>query len=133
MFATLVTVALGSMQPPAEPLKGDLQAAIWYDLEVNFWVGSGSLLASLWYEAKEDGVPDLHIRNLTCDNGRRKRRCAFDLIRDGGPKDVRGQTAPPQLRCKATFKSQDDGWKVVHIPPHGTGHSRTSLQCEESA
>ena len=106
MLAILLTLALGSMQRPAEPLKGERQAAIWHDLEENSWIGKNSWLAALWYEAGQDGVRDLHIGSLVCDEGRTKRRCAFDLARDGGPKQVRGEAAPDRLNCKATSKSE---------------------------
>lgn len=107
MLATLLTLALGSMQPPAEPLKGERQAVIWHDLEENSWMGNNSWLAALWYEAGQDRVRVLHIGSLVCDEGRTKRCRAFDLARDGGPKQLRGKAAPDRLICKATFKS---GW-----------------------
>ena len=51
MLAIILAAATASLAPPPEPLKTQLQSAIWADLELNALIGSGNWLASLWYNA----------------------------------------------------------------------------------
>jgi hypothetical protein len=129
MLAILLAAASATVGAPPEPLKGQLQSAIWADLQLNAMIGSSNWLASLWYQAGSDTVPDLHIQELTCAKTRSGHQCAFDLFRDGGPKMVLNETAPDKLACVAAFTLRSDGWSVIHTPPRGAGHSKTSMRC----
>jgi hypothetical protein len=119
-----------ALMSPAEPLRGQLHAAIWHDLLVNAMIGNGNGLASLWYNAGSDGVSDLHIGQLECSKVPAGQRCAFQLFRDGGPATAFGETAPDKLQCDAMFIMQKDGWAVRHTPPRKAGHSKTSMRCK---
>lgn len=130
MLSFFLTLAAASLTPPSEPLKGQLQSAIWADLQLNAMIGNGNWLASLWYNAGSDTSPDLHIRKLTCSQAGSAQRCSFELRRDGGPKRAMGDTAPDVLVCFADFAPTDDGWSVSHTLPHKAGHSQTSMRCE---
>ena len=130
MSAHILIAIAASLTPPSEPLKGQLQSAIWADLQLNGMIGNGNRLASLWYNAGSDTVSDLHIRELTCLQVGSVQRCSFALYRDGGPKKVMGETAPDALMCLADFRRIDGGWSVSHTPPRKVGHSRTSMQCK---
>lgn len=130
MFALLLTALAASLTAPTEPLKGQLQSAIWADLQLNAMIGNGNWLASLWYNAGSDTASDLHIRELTCSQDGSVQRCSFALHRDGGPKEVMGETAPDALICLADFGKTDDGWSISHTPPHKVGHSQTSMRCK---
>ncbi len=130
MRALLLAAVVAFLTPPSEPLKGQLQSAIWADLRLNAMIGNGNWLASLWYNAESDTVSDLHIRELTCSQGGSVQRCSFELHRDGGPQKAMGETAPDALVCVADFNRTDDGWSVSHTPPHKVGHSQTSTRCK---
>ena len=130
MLAIFLSAAAASLAPPSEPLKKQLQSAIWADLQLNGMIGSGNWLASLWYDAGSGTAPDLHIVELRCLQGRSGQRCSFELVRDGGPTMVLGETAPDKLTCVARFARTKEGWSVVHTPPRKAGHSQTSMQCE---
>jgi hypothetical protein len=130
MFALLLTAIAASLTQPTEPLKGQLQAAIWADLQLNAMIGNGNWLASLWYNAGSDTASDLHIRELTCSKDGSVQRCSFALHRDSGPKEVMGETAPDALICLADFGKTDDEWSISHTPPHKVGHSQTSMRCK---
>ena len=92
--------------------------------------GNGNWLASLWYNAGSDRASDLHIRDLMCSQDGSVQRCSFALQRDGGPKEVMGETAPEALICLADLEKTDDGWSISHTPPHKVGHSQTSMRCK---
>ena len=96
-------------------------------------IGNGNWLASLWYQAGSETAPNLHIRELACARSRSGQRCAFDLYRAGGPVIVLGETAPDKLACVAAFALDSDSWHIVHTPPRGTGHSKTSLRCKATS
>ena len=130
MLTLLLTAVAASLTPPNEPLKGQLQSAIWADLQMNAMIGNGNWLASLWYNAGSETASDLHIRELTCAQDGSVQRCSFALRRDGGPKEVMGETAPDALICLADFGRTDDGWSISHTPPHKVGHSQTSMRCK---
>jgi hypothetical protein len=98
-------------------------------------IGNGNDLGWLWYNAGEDGTPDLHIRDLRCGRGLfGGHRCDFRLVRDGGVKTYLGEQAPDRLNCRAVFGPDPDdpsAWKVKHYPPAPEGgHSRTSMTCK---
>ncbi|WP_303828158.1 hypothetical protein [Asticcacaulis taihuensis] len=127
--------ATASLVSPAEPLAGQLRAAIWSDLQLNAMIGNGNWLASLWYNAGEDNseAEPLHIQNISCVSSHQGYQCAFTLLRDGGVRVIFNEVAPARLTCNAQFvKSGTDGWEVKHLPLHGAGHSRTTMQCTES-
>lgn len=130
MLAVMLTAAAAAYTPPTEPLKGQLQAAIWADLEMNALIGNGNRLASLWYNAEAEVSPNLHIADLRCGRGRAGKRCSFVLLRDGGPSTVMGQAAPDKLACVASFANRRDSWSVVHTRPRRYGHSQTTMSCK---
>jgi hypothetical protein len=130
LFALLAAVSLA---PPPEDLAREVRAAIWSDLEMNALIGNGNWVGSLWYNASSDNAdaPDLHIQDLSCRPRARGHQCAFVLFRDGGVVKVLGEDAPARLRCDAIFERQDgeEGLGIRHHPPHGEGHSRTTMKC----
>ena len=130
----LALMASASIIAPGEPLAGELRSAIWSDLQLNATIGSGNWIASLWYNAGGD-EPDLHISDLVCRLGAARHHCAFILTRDGGAKTVMGVTAPDRISCQAIFVAGDNakGWTVKHLPPRGSGHSRTTMKCKIAA
>ncbi|WP_375194826.1 hypothetical protein [Sphingobium sp.] len=130
MLAILLAAASTTFTTPSEPLKGQLQSAIWADLQLNAMIGNGNWLASLWYQAGNDTAPDLHIQELRCGKTRTGHQCAFDLYRDGGIKVVLNKAVPDRLACVASFALLRDGLSVFHTSPRGSGHSKTSMRCE---
>jgi hypothetical protein len=130
MLANLLAAASLAFMPPSEPLKGQLQSAIWADLELNAMIGNGNWIASLWYQAGNDATRALHIQELRCGQTSAKLQCAFDLYRDGGPQIVLNEAAPDRLSCVASFTQSNDGLAVLHTPPRKSGHSKTSMRCE---
>ena len=135
MLLLLAFLAVAPASAPAEPLAGQLRAALWYDLGVNAFIGNGNWLASIWYNAGSDTMPNLHIRELRCGGNGAIRRCSFMLLRDGGAAKVFGEEAPDKLACDAALirVKGEDGWEVKHTPPGRTGHSQTTMQCKASA
>ena len=131
LFALLAAISLA---PPPEKLASQVRTAIWIDLEMNALIGSGNWVGSLWYNASSGNAdaPDLHIQDVTCRPRGRGHQCNFVLFRDGGVVKVLGENAPGRLRCVAVFERQDDeeGLGVKHRPPHGDGHSRTTMKCQ---
>lgn len=125
----LVAQAQAQAEPPAT-LRQQLQSAIWSDLETNAMIGNGNWAGSLWYNAAEGTDEQLHIQQLRCDKLRSRQHCAFDLVRDGPPKMILGESAPARLRCVAQFVRFGKGWAVRHTPPHKVGHSQTSMVCD---
>src|SRR5690348_5790650 len=105
MFTLLAMLAVASPSPPSEPLAGQLQAAIWRELETNALIGNGNWLASLWYNAgsEDQKAADLHIKDLACRSKTGSCLCSFNLPRDGGVTTVLGEQAPDKLTCDATF------------------------------
>lgn len=130
MVVIISTAATASLAPPPEPLRTQLQFAIWADLQLNALIGSGTWSASLWYNAGNGASPDLHIVGLRCLHARSGQPCSFKLIRDGGPAETLGEVTPDMLACVARFARTKEAWFVVHMPPRKAGHSRTSMQCE---
>jgi hypothetical protein len=130
MLATFLAVALQILSAPPELLKGQLQGAIWRDLQSNAMIGNGNWLASLWYQAGSETVSDLHIQELACTKTSSGHRCSFVLHRDGGPATVLNEMAPDNLACVADFVPTKTDWRIVHRPPHRAGHSKTSMQCK---
>ncbi|TPG39756.1 hypothetical protein EAH79_13745 [Sphingomonas koreensis] len=130
MLALLLVAASATFTAPPEPQKGQLQSAIWADLQLNATIGNGNWIASLWYQAGSDTAPNLHIEDLACTKTRSGQRCSFSLHRDGGSVMVLGENAPDKLSCLASFSFNSDGWSVVHTPSHGAGHSVTSMKCK---
>jgi hypothetical protein len=130
-FAMLLLVAQVQAKPPAA-LRQQLQSAIWSDLETNAMIGNGNWAGSLWYNAAEGIDEQLHIQQLRCNKRGSRQHCAFDLVRDGRPKMVLGESASVRLRCVAQFVRFGKGWAVRHTPPHKVGHSRTSMVCDAS-
>ena len=129
MIVFMLIAASATLAKPLEPLKGQLQAAIWSDLQLNALIGSGNWVASLWYNAVGDDKPDLHIRNLKCTKIRSGQKCAFELFRDNGPTAVLNEVVPDRLTCTATFVRTGDGWSVYHKAPRGARHSATVMKC----
>lgn len=133
MSPLLLLASAATLLAPAEPLAGELRAAIWSDLQLNAMIGNGNWSASLWYNAGTEGsaTSDLHIQNLVCRSHTQRHHCAFTLFRDGGVKTIFGETAPDQLACEATFvvPRYGGGWSVKHSPPRRVGHSRTTMVC----
>ena len=135
LLSVLTLLATASWASPAEPLAGQLRAAIWSDLQLNAMIGNGSWLASLWYNAGEDNseAEPLHIQNMSCVSNHKGYQCSFTLLRDGGARVSFNEVAPDRLTCTAQFvRSDTDGWGVKHLPTRGAGHSRTTMQCNES-
>lgn len=130
MLTIILTAATASLAPPPEPLRTQLQSAIWVDLELNALIGNGNWSASLWYNAESGGSPDLHIIGLRCLQARSEQRCSFELVRNGGPVAALGEVAPDKLACVARFARTNEAWSVIHMPPRKAGHSRTSMRCE---
>ena len=130
MFTVLVLLATAPLSAPADTPAGKLRAAIWYDLQVNALIGNGNQLASLWYNAGSETTPNLHIRELRCDGGDTVQHCSFALLREGGATKVLGEDAPDKLACDAILTRAKNGWAVKHTPPHGAGHSQTTMQCK---
>lgn len=130
MLAALLVAASATLSPPLEPVKGQLQAAIWADLQMNAMIGNGNWLASQWYNAGSDAGPNLHIGELRCAKNHGGQQCSFVLLRDGGPATALGETAPDKLACVASFAHHRDGWSVVHTPPRGSSHTRTTMKCK---
>lgn len=131
MLAVVLIAALQTLEAPPEPLKGQLQSAIWMDLQRNAMIGNGARLASLWYQAGSDTAPNLHIQALACAKSRSGQRCSFVLYRDGGAVRVMNETAPDTLACVADFVRADGAWSVVHTrPPRKGGHTKTSVRCK---
>lgn len=130
MLAIILAAATATLAPPPEPLKTQLQSAIWADLELNALIGSGNWSASLWYNAGNGASSDLHILGLRCLQARSGQRCSFELVRDGGPAETLGEMAPDKLACVARFARTNEAWAVVHTSPRKAGHSRTSMRCE---
>lgn len=130
----LLIYAAATMVAPPEPVAGQLNAAIWSDLQLNAMIGNGNWIASLWYNAGDGSSPDLHIRDLECRKRGPGMECAFELVRDGGTRTVAGEPAPDRLSCTAFFIRAEDrrGWAVMHTPPKRVGHSRTSMACATS-
>jgi hypothetical protein len=130
MFTLFIAAAFTTVTAPLEPLRGQLQSAIWADLQLNAMIDNGNWSALLWYQAGNDTTSDLHIEKLACAKTRSGHRCTFDLNRDGGPKMVLNEPVPENLACVAVFALRSDGWSVVHTPPRRGGHSKTSMRCE---
>jgi hypothetical protein len=130
MLSLMMAAAAAALTPLSDQLKGQLQAAIFADLQMNAMIGNGNWLGSLWYNAGSDAGPDLHISDLRCAMDHAGRQCSFSLLRDGGPSMALGQAAPDKLACVARFARHRDGWSVVHTPPRRTGHSQTTMKCK---
>lgn len=132
----ILAAAIVMTAAPAPAPTGDINAAIWpaiwNDLELNGLIGNGNHLAWLWYNAsQQDAQPiPLHIQALDCKADAAGYRCAFTLLRDGGPRAYAGETAPDRIACTAQFVRKDDGWAVKHLPPRHGGHSRTDMRCD---
>lgn len=131
MILLVSLIVAARLSQPAEPLAGQLRAAVWQDLQVNALIGNGNLLASDWYNAGSDTDPDLHIRDLRCDSRNSVKQCSFRLIRDGVGGEVNRQQVPDKLACDAIFTrgSDENGWGVKHTPLHRIGHSQTTMHC----
>jgi hypothetical protein len=133
MLVAVLVAALQTLEAPPEPVKGQVQSAIWADLQTNAMIGNGNWLASLWYQAGSDTAPNLHIQHLACAKTRSGQRCSFVLHRDGGPITILNETAPDNLACVADFTEAKGEWSIVHTPPRKTGHSKTSMRCKAEA
>jgi hypothetical protein len=132
MLSVLLAAVLQAVGLP-EKLDGQLQSAIWSDLQTNALIGNGNWLASLWYQAGSDSAPNLHIQELTCERTHSRQRCSFVLHRDGGPVTLLNEIAPDNLACVADFVRADGDWSIVHTPPRRVGHSETSMRCNAVA
>jgi len=129
MMALLLAFAASDFAPPPESLAGELRAAIWHDLGVNAMIGNGNWIASLWYRAGSEDAGDLHIEELACRGLDAARECRFNLLRDGGVKEVsRDVPAPDRLTCTARLVRHADAWAVEHAPVRA-GHGQTSMHC----
>ncbi len=133
----LISVALALTAtpdaPPAAVPTGYIYSAIWNDLGLNGLIGNGNHLAWLWWNAgQQDAQPiPLHIQDLSCTPNTAGYRCAFGLLRDGGPRAFAGETAPDRIACTAQLVPRDDSWAVQHHRPSPRGgHSRTDMRCE---
>jgi len=130
MKALVTALAAVLATTPEEPLKGQLYAAIWADLQMNAIIGNGNWPGSLWYNAGSGKIADLHIRQLQCERAGDGQRCSFELHRDNGPAVVLGESAPETLECLAAFTRADGVWSVVHMLPRRSGHSQTTMKCK---
>ncbi|MDB5707392.1 MAG: hypothetical protein JWN66_4508 [Sphingomonas bacterium] len=136
MLSILALIAAVTSESPA-PVE-EVQAAIWYDLEVNAMIGNSNWIASLWYNAGSDETANLHIRDLSCRHHGGGYRCSFTLFRDGGVATTLGEEAPDMLTCEADLmrvKGEDDKIElgVKHLPPLPRGgHSRTTMHCKDA-
>jgi hypothetical protein len=136
MIFPFAVAAAAQLIAPSNPLAGQLRSAIWDDLGRNALIGNGNWIASLWYRASngDANTPDLHIADLMCRSRKDRQDCSFTLHRDGGVKNIDGETAPDRLRCRANVVLSGAGqWMVKHIPPRKVGHSRTTLRCNQLA
>lgn len=126
----LLLLSAAALTPPAEPLAGELRAAIWKDLGLNALLDGGNWIGARWYDAVGDDEdrPDLLVRDLAC-SGRHRPRCAFTLARSGGPLPESAEAPPRRLACTARFARDGDGWLVRHRPAPGGGHSFTTMRC----
>jgi hypothetical protein len=112
----------------------DAYGAIWDDLTLNAAIGNGNDIAGFdWYYSPDGSGRTHHIRELKC-SGRRGhvRKCHFLLLRDPSP-DVDSEAErrqPPLLSCRAFFHlTEDEGWRVSHLPSYDGGHTRTTMVC----
>ena len=125
----LLLLSAAAPAPPAEPLAGELRAAIWKDLRLNALLDGGNWIGARWYEAVPDAedTPDLLVRDLAC-RGRNRPRCAFTLARAAGHAPTSAEAPPRRLACKAKFARDGAGWLVRHRPAPGGGHSFTTMR-----
>lgn len=130
MIPNILLAATAVFLVPAAPLDGQLNAAIWHDLEANAMIGNGDRLAALWANAGNEKALTLHIEQLRCRQQKSVKQCSFTLARDGGKITVFGKDAPEQLRCIASLEKIRDAWQVIHQPPKKhRGHSQSSMNC----
>lgn len=134
MLSLFVLLASTTLAPVSDDVADSIRAATWRDLELNALIGNGNWLASLWYNASEGdpGKLDLHIENLRCRNLDQGYQCGFTLLRDGGEAIAFGEQAPAELDCSAKFERIGEALSVKHLPPRGSGHSRTTMTCKQT-
>jgi hypothetical protein len=111
----------------------DAYRAIWGDLEFNAWLGNGNDIAGFdWYFGPDQSGRTHHIKELNCSGRGHLRKCYFLLLRDPKP-DLDSEAErrqPPLLSCRAFFLlTEDEGWRVSHLPASDGGHSRTTMVC----
>jgi hypothetical protein len=131
MFPSSLLAATAAFMAPVAPLDGQLNAAIWNDLQANAMIGNGDRLAALWANAGNEKPLTLHIEQLRCGQQKAVLQCSFTLARDGGQVTVFGEDSPEHLRCVASFEKSADMWHVIHQPPKKRrGHSQSSMNCQ---
>lgn len=131
MISKTLVAASAIFATPIEPLEGQLNAAIWHDLQANAMIGNGDWLASLLLNAGDGKELNFHINQLQCRQRMPEMQCRFILSRDGGKIAVFGEDAPENLECEAVFEKGAGTWQVVHQPPRrGRGHSKSSMRCK---
>lgn len=131
MISKTLLAASAIFATPVAPLEGQLNAAIWHDLEANAMIGNGDWLASLLLHAGDDKTLNFNINQLQCRQRMQEMECRFMLSRDGGKIVVFGEDAPENLQCVAAFQKGADTWQVIHQPPRrGSGHSKSSMTCK---
>jgi hypothetical protein len=123
------------MAPPAEPLAGQLRAAIWADVQLNGAIGNGNGVAWQWmnFWGYRDDAPLLRLSGLVCRGDATMQHCRFNLLREGGVIQVDGRPVSDRIHCEAPIRrygERDREWAIPHRPPRpGGGHSRTTMRC----
>lgn len=130
----LFLLAASRMSPPAEPLAGQLRAAIWGDLQTNGMIGNGNAVAGLWMNfGYSDDAPALRMTRLVCRGDRATQHCRFNLLREGGVIQVDGRPVSDRIHCEAPIRRSgepDREWAIPHRRPSPRGgHSRTTMRC----
>jgi hypothetical protein len=101
------------------------------DIGLDIFLGGGSinlLRGSDFEDIKFD------IRDIRCKPSKRRRLCAFDLVRLGDLKHDSDKDTPEALRCTARLiyvsTYEEVGWSIDRLPPRKRrGHTRSSIQC----
>ncbi|MGW8203992.1 hypothetical protein ACWGM0_15790 [Sphingomonas bisphenolicum] len=76
MIPNILLAATAVFLVPAAPLDGQLNAAIWHDLEANAMIGNGDRLAALWANAGNEKALTLHIEQLRCRQQKSVKQCS---------------------------------------------------------
>lgn len=135
MWNLVIAFTALQMQPPAEPLAGQLRAEIWYDIQSNALIGNGNELLAKWANADSDreDAPQLHIQDLNCAASAAQLDCRFLLLRDGGAATYLGETVTDRLACATEFHRSETNarWYIPRLPPDPSGgHTRITIECK---
>lgn len=114
-----------------DPVAGQINGAIWSDLEHDIFFNGRSWAGLLRSEAEQELTVD--IRNMRCRSTKRSRSCTFDLVRLDASKPAPDVEAPDGLRCSARFVYDDkDRWTLPRLRLRkGGGPTRTSMECDK--